>query len=165
MMDAVKTAPGPLGDLLQEFVTRVAHRGGRTLTVMNEASVTLQQVILLNRIRETPDGTSSELAAALGMSLTSVSQMIDRLFRLKLVTRAEMATDRRKKRIDLTKKGHTLLARLREARSMEFNISAAALSPKVQADLSQVLARALAELDHRVDDLGADRAIRGRANG
>src|SRR5215475_5839231 len=38
-----------LGDILQEFVTRVSHLQGRTLTVLTEESVTLQQVLLLQR--------------------------------------------------------------------------------------------------------------------
>ncbi|HEX4183952.1 MAG TPA: MarR family transcriptional regulator [Caulobacteraceae bacterium] len=159
MKDTAGHAGRPLGDLLQDFVTRVAHRGGRTLSIMNETSVTLQQVILLNRIAEAPQVTSSELAGALGMSLTSISQMIDRLHRIELVSRAEMSADRRKKQIALTEAGRALLDRLREARSLEFEVSVAALSPQIRADLSHGLAQALRELDHGAGALQADTPV------
>jgi DNA-binding MarR family transcriptional regulator len=145
-MTAATDREPQLGDLLQGLVNLVSHRGGQTLTIMNEASVTLQQVILLSRLAESGMSTASELAATLGMSMSSVSQMIDRLFQLDLVTRAEMLEDRRKKQIALTPKGRALLHRLHEARSAEFEAGVARLPPQLRADLTLVLARALREL-------------------
>ena len=115
---------------------------------MNEASVTLQQVILLNRLVEMRQATVSELAAALGMSLPSVSQMVDRLHRLEVVTRAEAADDRRKKQIALTAKARSLLERLHQARALEFDMGVSALSAPVRADLTRILSGALLELEH-----------------
>lgn len=138
-----------LGDLMQDFIGRVAHRSGKTLMIMSEASVTLHQVILLNRLLELGETTVSELATALGMSLPSVSQMVDRLHRLGLVTRVELPSDRRKKQVDLTVAGHQLLDRLREARSMEFEIGTMSLSASLQAELGELLSRALVELEQR----------------
>ncbi|HUB97529.1 MAG TPA: MarR family transcriptional regulator [Stellaceae bacterium] len=136
-----------LGDLLQDLVNRVSHRGGKTLAMMNDASVTLQQVLLLNRLREQDGSTSSELAETLNMSLPSISQMIDRLHQLKLVTRAEMSEDRRKKRIALTRAGRTLLERLHEARTAEYEAGLAKLLAEPQrAELRLVLDRILQEL-------------------
>ncbi len=40
-----------LGGLLQELVNRVSHGQGKTLAVLEEASVTLQQVLLLRRLQ------------------------------------------------------------------------------------------------------------------
>lgn len=141
------TKPGrQLGDLLQDLVNRISHRGGQTLAIMNEASVTLQQVILSSRLLESGMTTSSELAASLGMSLPSVSQMIDRLHQLELVTRAEMSEDRRKKQIALTPKGRALLERLHKARSAEYEAGVALLSPRLREELELVLGRALQEL-------------------
>jgi DNA-binding MarR family transcriptional regulator len=148
MRDAAQVTR-PLGDLLQDFIARVAHRSGRTLTIMNAASVTLHQVILLGRLMESGQATVSELATVLGMSLSSVSQMVDRLHRLDLLTRAEMSDDRRKKQIELTQKGRALLHRLSEARAMEFEIGLAPLPAPLQAELADLLARALLELDRR----------------
>lgn len=143
-----------LGDLLQEFIGRVAHRSGRTLAIMSEASVTLHQVILLNRLAELGEATVSELAVALGMSLPSVSQMIDRLHRLELVTRVELHSDRRRKQINLTAAGRALLDRLREVRSLEFESGTASLSAPLRAELNALLSRVLAELE-RTDHDGA----------
>jgi len=146
----VRDGPEPerrLGDLLQDLVNRVSHRGGKTLAMMNDASVTLQQVLLLNRLREQDGSTSSELAETLNMSLPSISQMIDRLHQLKLVTRAEMSEDRRKKRIALTRAGRTLLERLHEARTAEYEAGLAKLLAEPQrAELRLVLDRILQEL-------------------
>jgi DNA-binding MarR family transcriptional regulator len=144
-----QTPARPLGDLLQDFVGKVAHRSGRTLTIMAEASVTLQQVILLNRLTELGPTTVSEVAAALGMSLPSVSQMIDRLSRLGVVTRAEASDDRRKRLIELTASGRALLEQLKEARSSEFDIGVASLSPRLQVELSRALSEALSQLAGR----------------
>jgi DNA-binding MarR family transcriptional regulator len=135
-----------LGDLLQQLVNRVSHRSGKTLALMNDASVTLQQVLLLSRLAEGDGSTPSDLAAALNMSLPSVSQMIDRLYQLNLLTRAEMSEDRRKKRIALTRAGQTLLARMSEARLSEYEAGLSQLSRQNQADLRQILERALNEL-------------------
>ncbi len=136
-----------LGDLLQEVVNRVSHRGGRTLAVMNDASVTLHQVLLLSRLSELGGATSSELSTALSMSLPSVSQMIDRLYQLDLVDRVEVPEDRRKKQITLTGEGQRLLARLHDARSAEYETGTAQLSSQLRADLKTVLIRVLLELE------------------
>jgi len=138
-----------LGDLMQDFIGRVAHRSGNTLMIMSEASVTLHQIILLNRLLELGETTVSALAVALGMSLPSVSQMVDRLHRLGLVTREELHSDRRKKQVKLTVAGHQLLDRLREARSMEFEIGTMSLPASLRAELAELLSRALAELEQR----------------
>ena len=145
MMDAAEHG-NQLGGLLQDLVNRISHRGGQTLAIMNEASVTLQQVIMLHRLSDPGIKTPSELAAALGMSLPSVSQMIDRLLQLKLVTRIEMTADRRKKQIALTPEGRVLLARLHTARSAEYEAGLAQLSPELRVKLKQVLRCALIEL-------------------
>jgi DNA-binding MarR family transcriptional regulator len=135
-----------LGDLLQRLVNLVSHRGGRTLAIMSDASVTLQQMLLLGRLAEGNGSTTSELAEALNMSLPSVSQMIDRLYQQKLVTRAEMTEDRRKKRIALTRTGRSLLARLNEARSAEYEAGLANLPRPFRMELRDILERALGEL-------------------
>ncbi|HVA12715.1 MAG TPA: MarR family transcriptional regulator [Stellaceae bacterium] len=145
-MTGSTAADQPVGDLLQDFVDQISHRGGRTLAVMTEGSVTLQQVLLLNRLFASDAATATELAAQLHMSLSSVSQMIDRLDQLGLVARIAVPEDRRKKAIELTRKGHALLHRVREARSAEYRAGVARLSLKLRADLARVLARALREL-------------------
>jgi DNA-binding MarR family transcriptional regulator len=106
---------------------------------MNAVPVILQQVIMLHRRCDPGINTPSELAAGLGTSLPSVSQMIGRLLQLKLVTRVEMTADRRKKQIALTPEGRAVLVRLHKARSAEYEAGLARLSPELRVKLKHVL--------------------------
>jgi DNA-binding MarR family transcriptional regulator len=136
-----------LGGLIEAFVNRVSHPRGRVLNLMARASVTVPQVILLNYAVAIPDSAPSRLAAKMRMSLPSVSQMVDRLVRLKLVTRTEDPTDRRRKTINVTAKGRSLLAHLSAVRSAEYRAGAAGLSVATRARLIDALADALRELE------------------
>jgi DNA-binding MarR family transcriptional regulator len=146
-----------LGGLIEAFVNRVSHPRGRVLSLMARASVTVPQLILLNFALAIPGSTPSSLAAKMRMSLPSVSQMVDRLVRLKLVARAEDPADRRRKTVSVTAKGRSLLARLSAARSAEYRAGATGLSAATRARLTDVLQEALRELETPV----APRASRG----
>jgi DNA-binding MarR family transcriptional regulator len=135
-----------LGELLEEFVNRVSHRQGKTLTVLTDESVTLQQVLLLRRLQQIGTSTPSQLAERMHMSLPAVSQMIDRLFLLGLLMRSESQADRRRKDVAVTPKGHRLLQLIRNARASEYATSVAALPPRLRSDLARLLRRALASL-------------------
>jgi DNA-binding MarR family transcriptional regulator len=150
-----QSPPDHLGDLLQEFVNRVSHLHGNTLAVLTEESVTLHQVLLLRRLMQLGESSPSELATVMRMSLPAVSQMIDRLFVLGLVTRAEAPDDRRRKRIAVTGKGDSLLARIRRARATEYASGTARLSTSVRSELISVLGKALRELPEEVDAFAA----------
>ncbi|MGF6935129.1 DNA-binding MarR family transcriptional regulator [Paraburkholderia sp. UCT70] len=138
--------PAALGNLVQEFVNRVSHTQGKTLAVLTDASVTLQQVLLLRRLASTPDSTPSALAEQMHMSLPAVSQMVERLFQLDLVSRVESPDDRRKKQLAVTSNGSALLKRIAEARSADYAAGIAPLSPRVRAALARVLEDVLKEL-------------------
>ena len=146
MTTEVELSAEELGGLLQELVNRVSHNQGRTLAVLDEASVTLQQALLLRRLQHSGQSTSSELAAQLHISLPAMSQMVDRLFELDLVTRTEMAQDRRKKRISPTAKARALLERVRRARSAEYGAALAVLAPKLRVELARTVQKVLREL-------------------
>jgi DNA-binding MarR family transcriptional regulator len=140
-----------LGEVLQEFVNRVSHQQGRTLTVLTEESVTLQQVLLLRRLQQLGESTPSELAECMQMSLPAVSQMIERLFQLKLLTRQESPDDRRRKDIAITRRGGEMLERVRRARAAEYAAGVSGLSRKMRSELAAVLTRALEELPEKRD--------------
>ncbi|HWG32406.1 MAG TPA: MarR family transcriptional regulator [Steroidobacteraceae bacterium] len=146
MTTEVELSAEELGGLLQELVNRVSHGQGKTLAVLDEASVTLQQALLLRRLQHSGQSTSSELAAQLHISLPAMSQMVDRLFELDLVTRTEMAQDRRKKRISPTAKARALLERVRRARSAEYGAALAVLAPKLRVELARTVQKVLREL-------------------
>src|SRR5665213_2855606 len=82
-----------LGALLEGFINRVSHPRGRTLSFLHEASVTVPQVVLLNFALTIARSTPSSLAAIMGISPPSISQMIERLARLGLVRRTEDLED------------------------------------------------------------------------
>ncbi len=150
---------GDLGDLLQEFVNRVSHLQGKTLALLNKESVTLQQIILLRRLQQVGASTPSELAERMRMSLPAVSQMIDRLFLLGLVTRTEAPEDRRRKILAVTQKGKTLMRRVRRARAEEYAAGTSALSPGLSSQLVKLLRRALAELQEESGTESAHRCF------
>jgi DNA-binding MarR family transcriptional regulator len=136
-----------VGDLLLALVDRVSHRGGDTLSLMNEAGVTLPQVLFLTRLRQVGGSTASELAERLNMSPPAVSQMVDRLFQIGLLTRVEDPEDRRRKRLATTPRADALMERLRRARGEEYNKGTAKLSPAVRKELASALAKAVRELE------------------
>jgi DNA-binding MarR family transcriptional regulator len=148
-------ADDELGDLLQEFVNRISHLQGNTLSVLTEESVTLQQVLLLRRLQQMGESTLSDLAVRMRMSAPAISQMIDRLFALGLLSRVEADEDRRRKKLRVTKKGASLLERVRRARSSEYAAGISGLSAKVRADLHAVVRRALKELPREAEALAA----------
>jgi DNA-binding MarR family transcriptional regulator len=147
------------GRLLQELVNRVSHLRGNTLAVLTEEAVTLQQVLLLRRLQQSGQCAPSALADLMRMSPPAVSQMIDRLFGLDLVTRTEAPDDRRRKLIAVTPKATALLERVRKARASEYAAGVAKLSPKVRAEFLKVLRKALRELPEEVEALAPERAV------
>lgn len=135
-----------VGELLLALVDRVSHRGGDTLALMAEAGITLPQILFLARLRQASGSTASELAERLNMSAPAVSQMVDRLFRLGLLTRVEDAEDRRRKRLATTPRADTLLDKLTRARAAEYGKGTARLSPAVRRELAAALQKAVREL-------------------
>jgi DNA-binding MarR family transcriptional regulator len=136
----------PLSDLVVEFVNRVSHTQGKTLAALAAASVTLPQVLLLRQIASAGASTPSALAARMHMSAPAMSQMVERLFQLELVSRVEAPGDRRKKQLAATPRGHALLKRIAAARSADYAAGIAPLSPQVGAALARVLEDALKQL-------------------
>ncbi|MBU6298133.1 MAG: MarR family transcriptional regulator [Alphaproteobacteria bacterium] len=116
------------------------------MSIMNNASVTLPQVLLLVRLTEARETAVSDLAARLNMSLPSVSQMVDRLYQLGLVSRREDAADRRRKVLTATSKAKTLLGRIGAARSAEYASGLAALEPALRKKFAEVLQSVLQDL-------------------
>jgi DNA-binding MarR family transcriptional regulator len=152
-----RSADQQLGDLLQAFVNRVSHRLGNTLSILTDESVTLQQVLLLRRLQQAGQSTPSELAQLMRMSPPAVSQMIDRLLLLDLVTRTEAPDDRRRKVIAFTHKAEALLERIHNARAAEYGAGTRRLSPKVRAELASALRKALQELPEEDETLESAR--------
>lgn len=146
-----------VGRLLSEFVNRVSHGSGETLRIMAEAQVTLQQVLLLTRLREAGSSSASGLAATLRLSLPAVSQAVDRLVRMELVTRMEDGTDRRRKAIATTASANALLDRLSRARANDYNAGLSGLPQETQERFKKFLREALGQLK-RIQNRGKKNA-------
>jgi DNA-binding MarR family transcriptional regulator len=121
---------------------------------MAEANVTLQQVLLLTRLHREGSCSASDLANALNLSLPAISQAIDRLMKVGLVSRIEDPADRRKKKLATTRKANNLLDRLDTARASEYGAGLSALSAQAQQELATVLRAVLAQLRVNTDPDG-----------
>ncbi len=139
----------PIGVLLEAFVNRVSHTRGRAMEFMLAASITPAQAILLHTVLITPDCAPSDVAAAMRLSPSSVSQMIDRLSRQGFLHRVEATDDRRRKALALSASGQRFLDDLRALRIGEYAAGAAGLSSATRDQLVEALYAALAELDPR----------------
>ncbi|QXX74854.1 MarR family winged helix-turn-helix transcriptional regulator [Methylovirgula sp. HY1] len=158
-MKATAESEIELGELLQRLVNRISHRlQGKSFAIMNDASVTVPQVILLYRVIHEKLHKPSELARSLGMSGPAVSQMLDRLFQLDLIARLESPKDRRQRLVTATPKAKALCARIANARSAEYAQGVAHLSAPLRAEFNDVLARVLGELDAADAKIGCDDA-------
>jgi DNA-binding MarR family transcriptional regulator len=81
------------------------------------------------------------------ISLSSISQMIERLAKLRFLDRSEDAGERRRKTINVTLKAKALLAELKVIRSNEFAEGTAGLSDATRELLTRAVTQALLEFD------------------
>src|SRR5262249_42578301 len=140
-----KECPAAAG-LLLALVDRVSHRGGDPLALMTEAGTPLPQILFLTRLRQAGGRTASELGVLLNMSPPAVSQMVDRLFRLGLLSRVEDVDDRRRKRLATPAKADHLLHPLTPAPGAPYRRGVSRLSTALRKELAAILAKAVKEL-------------------
>jgi DNA-binding MarR family transcriptional regulator len=138
-----------LGKKLAEFVNKVSHTRGRTLTFMTEANVTVTQAILMDHVLNGVAATPSELSDVMGLSLSSASQMIDRLVKFGFLERFENPDDRRRKTIIATAAARQFLEKLQNIRVTEFEAGISGLSPTTRDLLRTAIMRALEEVPTR----------------
>ena len=108
-----------LGELLVAFINSMSHPRGIVLRLLTEMSITVPQVIVLDLISSTRNCTLSNLASEMKVSLPSISQMVGRLVKQKLLQRIEDEKDRRRKLLGLTPKAKRFMLRFRSARCSE----------------------------------------------
>lgn len=82
-----------------------------------ELGVTARQATLLALVEARPEITTSELAAAEGVSVPSMSRHVERLDSLGLVERVRSSADRRRVALVLTTRGAATLRAVRERRT------------------------------------------------
>jgi MarR family transcriptional regulator for hemolysin len=82
---------------------RVEMRRGRS------SDISIPQFRTLRFIQSYPDSSLSNLAEHLGLTLPSVSKLVDGLVKQKLVVRQESTTDRRRLKLLLTQTGSSIV--------------------------------------------------------
>jgi DNA-binding MarR family transcriptional regulator len=135
------------GELLRRLVDRISHRSGAALAIMEQAGLTLPQLLLLARVARLGRASLSALAEASGASLPAASQMSERLVRQGLLARADDPADRRRRALAPTRRGREVLARVGAARAADYAVSLEA----VPAPLLRALAEALAPIVERIE--------------
>jgi len=108
-------------DLISEII-KLEHRANRlirqhSLDAWMELNLTIPQLKSLFFIANHPSTNSSKLAAALGVTPSNVTGIVDRLVEQGVVSRREKPEDRRALILKVTEKGEAILSGLRERRT------------------------------------------------
>jgi DNA-binding MarR family transcriptional regulator len=141
------THPADLTALIDEMMSHIHRRSADdTLAVMNEAGLTMAQMVALHLLNRIGPLSVSSVSACLKLSAPATSHLIDRMVVAGLVSRSEDPTDRRHKRLVITTKGRDLIVSTQSRRTVEFTRLLSRLSPEVQSQFGKVLARVVTEL-------------------
>ena len=136
-----------LAQLIEEMMSHIHRRSADdTLEVMNEAGLTMAQMVALHLLTKIGPVSVSSIAACLKLSPPATSHLVDRLVVAGLVGRSEDPTDRRHKRIVITPRGRELIESTQEARTREFTRVLASLTAEVRAQFGKTLARVVNQL-------------------
>lgn len=131
---------------LRQLVDRVAHRSGSLVAVINQASVTLAQVLLMSRIERLGSASLTEPREEASASAAALSQMVERLVGQGWVARAEDRFDRRRKAVSVTPAASALLRKLETARATDYARGLRVLSRERLAGLAAMLEAAVVEI-------------------
>lgn len=133
---------------LERAVTAFAQAGrlldGPRLHVWDERGLTLPQLRILFRIRQEPGIGVREMALALDVSASNITQQVDRLVVRGLVARADRPDDRRHVCLTLTPEGEQVAVEVSQAARAYITDLLACLSADEQEQLTRLLARVLA---------------------
>ncbi len=104
--------------------------------------ITDTQFIVLRSLRKGPCNTSF-LAHMLGVTLSAVTALVNRLYRMGLVTRRRHDKDRRQVIIAITPKGLKLLGEVEEKRNLLLALYLAKVSDAERTQLLELLRKAV----------------------
>jgi len=136
-----------VGDLVGTLMGLVHRRSaGGTLALMNEAGLTMAQMVALYVLDHLGPQSVTAIASFLNLSPAATSHLVDRLVTGGFVGRTEDQTDRRQKRIAITAAGRALAARVHEERAREFASALALVSADLQRQFAGVLGRVVEAL-------------------
>jgi MarR family 2-MHQ and catechol resistance regulon transcriptional repressor len=166
----VRQEPAPadrseLAGLLVDLTALVSRRAvGHTLALMNEAGLTMGQMVALFILAHAGNQPMGALAQKVQLSPAAATHMIEQLVQGGLVSRLEVPEDRRSKRIQITGKGRAFIHRLDVERRSEFADAMSHLKPQTALRLAQAARAAVAELTQTETAGHRDPARKGRGN-
>ena len=147
-----KPLPVKLANLIEEMMSHIHRRSADdTLAVMNEAGLTMAQMVALHLLTHLGPVSVSSVAACLKLSPPATSHLIDRMVIAGLVGRSEDPIDRRHKRIAITPPGRELIEGTNERRTRELTRGVAHHTAEAQAPLGNALGRVVTELKELPD--------------
>jgi DNA-binding MarR family transcriptional regulator len=103
------------------------------------SNISIPQFRTLRFIQRNPDSSLSHLAEHLGLTLPSVSKLVDGLVKQKLITRKESTADRRKLTLILTQAGAAIVDSARAGARANLAKKLTALSNAELQTISQAL--------------------------
>ncbi|MER7583184.1 MarR family winged helix-turn-helix transcriptional regulator [Kitasatospora sp. NPDC097691] len=133
------TRPGP-ADVGLRFLAAAHRARGAIDRQMAAAGLTLSRIKLLQVLAGRGPVHQAELAEVLGQAPRSVTQTVEALERLQLVTRVVDPDDRRRKTVGLTEKGRSALTAGEQAGHQALECIFGALDAGQLADLDKLLA-------------------------
>jgi MarR family transcriptional regulator, organic hydroperoxide resistance regulator len=143
-----------MGVLIGELMKHVHRRtAGETLAILNDAGLTLPQLVCLHILEGCGVRTVSQIATALRLSPAATSHLVDRLVSGGWVGRIEDPVDRRQKRVTITAAGRRLVSRVQRERTREMTAAVAGMSPEVVRQFSKVLVKVIQELSSLPKDV------------
>jgi DNA-binding MarR family transcriptional regulator len=136
-----------VSQLIGDFMSHLHRRSaGDTLVLMNEAGLTMAQMVALHLLTHMGPVSVSSIAVCLKLSPPATSHLVDRMVVAGLVGRTEDPVDRRHKRIAITATGRELIEGTNDRRTREFTRVLASLTGDAQAQFGKALARVVTEL-------------------
>jgi DNA-binding MarR family transcriptional regulator len=147
---AASSAETPLvgiGDLVGDLMGLVHRRSaGSTLALMNQAGLTMAQMVALYVLDYLGPQSVTAIASFLNLSPAATSHLVDRLVGGGFVGRTEDQEDRRQKVIAITTSGRGLAARVHQERAREFESALALVAPDLQRQFARTLGRVVSAL-------------------
>lgn len=133
-----------LAVLIARFAGIVTMPGiSELLAMLQTHDITPPRFTVLKLLHANDGSTVSTLAQAMGLTVGSTSQLIDRLEVDGLVTRAEDSADRRVRRIFLDERGYYLIEQIKGVRLRRMEQQLTKLPPDVSVQLATALEAAL----------------------
>jgi len=123
--------------LIHKLTRELQHRTHQTVSTLHD--LTLLQVQALLFVREQGSASMSALAHALGVSLPSATNLVDRLVEAKWLIRTEHPTDRRVIVVSVATAAKATLASLLTRKLTAFTELLAPLSQTEQHELARIL--------------------------